>query len=65
MDRCSDAKCPYVHYVLDAYIWKFDKSNPRLREYLLGGPPAAAKPAAGVAEVGPAQSAGKPPSATA
>lgn len=29
-----------VHYVLDAYIWKMDpKSNPRLKEYLLGGAP--------------------------
>jgi len=26
-----------THYVLDAWIWKFDGSNPRLREYLFGG----------------------------
>ena len=25
-----------THYVLDAWIWKFDGSNPRLREYLFG-----------------------------
>ena len=29
-----------MHYVLDAYIWRFDGSNPGLREYLLGAPPA-------------------------
>lgn len=51
-----------THYVLDAYIWKFDQ-NPRLREYLMGGPPAGAtKPAAGG---GSEAVQGKPVSATA
>jgi hypothetical protein len=27
-----------THYVLDAWIWKFDGSNPGLREYLFGAP---------------------------
>jgi len=31
-----------VHYILDSYIWKFDGSNPGLREYLLGAAPTAA-----------------------
>ena len=28
-----------VHYFLDARIWRFDGSNPGLREYLLGPRP--------------------------
>lgn len=28
-----------THYMLDAYIWRFDGSNPGLRDYLLGGQP--------------------------
>ena len=28
-----------VHYMLDAHIWRFDGSNPGLRDYLLGGQP--------------------------
>lgn len=28
-----------VHYFLDAFLWKFDGSNPDLREHLLGVPP--------------------------
>lgn len=27
-----------VHYILDGYIWKFDSSNPGLREFLLASP---------------------------
>ena len=27
-----------THYILDAWIWKFDGSNPGLREYLFGAP---------------------------
>merc|ERR1711871_1217437 len=30
-----------VHYILDGYIWRFDGSNPGLRDYLLGPPPSA------------------------
>jgi hypothetical protein len=40
-----------THYVLDAWIWKFDGSNPGLREFLFhggtdfhGGPEMAPKP---------------------
>ena len=35
-----------THYVLDAWIWKFDGSNPGLRTYLFrdGGPDMAPKP---------------------
>ena len=28
-----------THYVLDAYIWRFDGSNPGLRQYVYGDPP--------------------------
>jgi hypothetical protein len=29
-----------THYVLDAWIWRFDGSNPGLRRYLFGDAPA-------------------------
>jgi len=30
-----------THYILDSYIWRFDGTNPGLREYLLGASPTA------------------------
>ncbi|KAL1504533.1 hypothetical protein AB1Y20_010935 [Prymnesium parvum] len=50
-----------VHYALDAYIWRFDGSNPGLKEYLLGVPTDKAAAKAAAADERTAPSEGPPP----